>query len=52
MNANWIIVGAGVAWAVVLLARSRLRRGQRVDLGTVSPHWIAEQRLGGGDQRS
>ena len=48
MNAGWILLVLGIAGAVVMQATSRLRRDQYGDLGTVSHHWIAEQRLGQG----
>ena len=52
MNVEWTILGVGIAVAVAVLARSWRRRHQNVDLGTVSDHWISEQRLGQGhDQR-
>ena len=49
MNAGWIVLGIGVAVAIVMLATSWLRRYQDdLDLGTVSHQWIAEQRPGQG----
>jgi hypothetical protein len=48
MNAWWIVLGVGLAGAIVLLATLWLRRYQDSDLGTVSHQWIAEQRLGQG----
>jgi hypothetical protein len=44
VNAGWIVLGLGAAVAVVTLASSWLRR-DHVDLGSVSHHWIAEQRM-------
>jgi hypothetical protein len=49
VNPNWIILAVGVAGAVVMPATSRLRRDRVVDLGTVSHQWMAEQRLGRGN---
>lgn len=49
MNTGWIVVAVGVAVAIVMLATSWLRRHQNVDLGSVSNQWIAEQRLGQGN---
>jgi hypothetical protein len=51
VNPNWIVLAAGIAGAVVMLATSRWRREQVVDLGSVSHHWMAEQRLGCDPQR-
>ena len=42
----WIVVGLGVASALVALVVSRRRRDPFDDLGAVSHQWIAEQRLG------
>ncbi|HXD15827.1 MAG TPA: hypothetical protein VN654_02350 [Vicinamibacterales bacterium] len=39
----------GIMSAVVTLARFWARRNQDGDLGTVSHHWIAERRLGQGE---
>jgi len=46
VGAVWIVLGAAVAVAIVMLATSWLRRNQDRDLGTVSHQWIAEQRHG------
>lgn len=46
MNPGWILLTVGVAGAVVMLVTSWVRRDQYLALGTVSHHWIAEQRLG------
>lgn len=40
--------GVVMAGAILVLAKSWLRREQAVDLGTVSHQWIAEQRMGQG----
>jgi hypothetical protein len=48
VNAGWIVMGMGIAVAVLMLTISWLRRAQDVDLGRVSDQWIAEQRLGQG----
>ena len=41
----WIVLGAVVAGAIVLLT-TRRRGGQDMDLGAVSNQWVAEHRLG------
>jgi len=46
VNPGWILLTVGVAGAVVMLVTSWVRRDQYLALGTVSHHWIAEQRLG------
>jgi hypothetical protein len=46
VNAVWIVLGIGVAVAVLMLTTSWRRRDQEVDLGSVSHQWIAEQRMG------
>ena len=48
VNAGWILLAIGTVGAVVWLATSWARRDHYADLGTVSHHWIAEQRLGRG----
>jgi ABC-type transport system involved in cytochrome c biogenesis permease subunit len=49
VNAGWIVLAIGVAIAVVMVAKSWLRRHhQGSDLGNVSHQWISEQRLGHG----
>ena len=48
MNAGLMVLAVGVVGAAVMFVSSCLRRYQAVDLGTVSHHWIAEQRLGQG----
>ena len=48
VNAGWIVLGMGAAVTVLALATSWLRRDHHADLGSVSHHWIAEQRLGQG----
>jgi len=45
VTVGWIVLGLGIVAAVFMLATSWLRRGQAVDLGSVSHQWIAEQRL-------
>jgi hypothetical protein len=47
----WIVVGVGVAGAVMALLSSWRRRGGQADLGVVSSQWIAEQRLMQGPAR-
>jgi hypothetical protein len=41
-----IVLGIGVAVAVLMLTTSWRRRDQERDLGRVSHQWIAEQRMG------
>ena len=48
VNAGLIVLGMGVAVTVLALATSWFRRDHHADLGSVSHHWIAEQRLGQG----
>jgi hypothetical protein len=43
-----VIAGVGVAAALVALLASWSRGGSPADLGTVSNQWIAEHRLGSG----
>jgi len=48
MNGAWLVVGLGVAGAIVALVTA-LRRGEHAtDLGAVSSQWIAEHRFGSG----
>ena len=47
MNTVWIVVGLGVAGAIIIaLITLWHRRDQQSDLGSVSNQWVAEQRLG------
>jgi hypothetical protein len=48
VNAAWIVLGMGIAVAVLMLATSWFRRDHDVDLGSLSHHWITEQRMGQG----
>jgi hypothetical protein len=48
VSAGWILLAVGIAAVVVMLVRSWARRDRQRDLGTVSHHWIAEQRFGSG----
>ena len=48
MNEAWILLGMAIAAAIVVLATTWFRRGEHVDLGSVSHQWIAEQRAGQG----
>jgi hypothetical protein len=48
VNAGWILLALGIAGVVVMLVTSWVRRDRQRDLGTVSHHWIAEQRFGSG----
>lgn len=48
MSTVWVIVALGIAGAIVALVTA-WRRGDRLgDLGSVSHQWIAEHRLGSG----
>jgi hypothetical protein len=51
VNTAWIVIGIGVAVAMLVLTTSWRRRDQEVDLGTVSHQWMAEQRMGQGHER-
>jgi len=44
----WMVVGLGVAGALVALVIAWLRSDRHPDLGAVSSQWIAEHRLGQG----
>jgi hypothetical protein len=46
VNAGWIVLAIASAVAALVLATTWLRRGEDVDLGSVSHQWIAEQRAG------
>ena len=46
MNTVWIVVGLGVAGAIIIALTLWHRRDQQSDLGSVSNQWVAEQRLG------
>jgi len=48
MNTVLVITGVGIAAAVVALVTSWSRGGDAADLGAVSNQWIAEHRLGSG----
>ena len=48
MNEAWILLGMAIAAAGLVLATTRFRRGEHVDLGSVSHQWIAEQRAAQG----
>ena len=52
MNGAWLVIGLGLVGAVVALVTSWQRGGRTADLGTVSSHWIAEHRLGSGQDSS
>jgi len=48
VNTLWVVVALGIAAAVVALVTA-LRRGDHLaDLGAVSHQWIAEHRIGSG----
>jgi hypothetical protein len=49
MNSVWVIAALGVAGAIVSLVVTRIRGDRLSDLGTVSSQWIAEHRLGPGN---
>jgi len=46
MNTVWIVGGAAIVLAVIVLVRSWHRRGEPQDLGAVSHQWVNEHRLG------
>ncbi|MEP6915580.1 MAG: hypothetical protein ABJC89_08030 [Acidobacteriota bacterium] len=46
MSTGWVALGITVAGAIVAAFASWHRRNQEADFGTVSTHWIAEQRAG------
>ena len=46
MNIVWIVVGLGIAGAIIAFITSWHRRDRQADLGAVSHQWVAEQRLG------
>jgi hypothetical protein len=46
VNAAWIVLGIGVAVAMLILTTSWRRRDHERDLGSVSHQWMAEQRMG------
>jgi hypothetical protein len=48
MSTMLVIAGVGLAAAVVALVASWSRGGRTTDLGAVSSQWIAEHRLGSG----
>jgi hypothetical protein len=48
VNTIWIIVGLAVAGGVLALVTSWRRSDRLTDLGAVSHQWIAEHRLGSG----
>jgi hypothetical protein len=48
MSAVWVVVGLGVAGAIVALVAWR-RSDHAADLGAVSHQWIAEHRMGTGE---
>jgi hypothetical protein len=45
VNTVWIVVGLGVAAALIALIPSWQRRDEPADPGAVSHRWIAEHRL-------
>lgn len=48
MNTAWVVIGVGIAIALVARVTLWLRGDQPADLGTVSHQWIAEHRFGSG----
>ena len=51
VNAAWIPLAIGITGAVTMMTTSWLRRDQYNSLGAVGHQWIAEQRLGQGQNR-
>jgi len=49
MSSVWVIAALGVAGAILSLVVTRIRGDRLSDLGTVSSQWIAEHRLGQGN---
>jgi hypothetical protein len=50
VSAGWLLLAIGIAAAAVALAMAWPRRDRHRDLGTVSDHWISEQRFGHREQ--
>jgi hypothetical protein len=48
VNTVWIALGLGIIVALVALIASWRRNDRPTDLGAVSDQWIAEHRLGSG----
>lgn len=48
MSMVWLVVAVGIAAGVIALVSSWRRGDQPADLGAVSHQWIAEHRLGSG----
>ena len=49
MNMEWIVIlGLGLAGGIAALATSWRRGDRTADMGAVSHQWIAEHRLGSG----
>ena len=48
VNAAWIVLGVGFVVAMLIVMTSRRRREHERDLGSVSHQWMAEQRMGHG----
>ena len=46
MNAVWMLVGLGLAGAIVVALTAWQRRGSPADMGAVSNQWITEHRFG------
>jgi len=49
MNSVWVLAALGVAVAVVSLVATWIRGDRPADMGSVSSQWIAEHRLGQGN---
>jgi hypothetical protein len=49
VSAIWLVVGLGLAAGIVGLVSALQRSDQRRDMGAVSSQWIAEHRMGSGD---
>jgi hypothetical protein len=49
VNTIWVVVGIGLVTGVVALISAWHRGAERADMGAVSSQWIAEHRLGAGN---
>jgi hypothetical protein len=45
----WLVVGVGLAVGIIALVAAWQRGGAPADMGAVSSQWIAEHRMGSGD---
>jgi hypothetical protein len=48
VSALWVVAGLGLAAGIVALVTA-WSRNERADMGAVSSQWIAEHRMGSGD---